>query len=333
MYNYILLGPGPVNLHPKVKEAAISVDLSHRQEEFIEILMSVKNKLRRIFCKDDYFVSILHGSGSLSVEAALQSLVQGDVLVIDNGPYSKKIINSVDKSRNNVFCLELKDGEYPAPNKIQSFLRRRYDWVVMVHHETGTGLLNPLSEICDLFEQTGTKIFVDAVSSAGVHDIDKRCNVICLNSNKCLESIPGAAIVIWDRSLGVNKDVLPYLRIKDYIADNIPCTLNTNAIMALDVALDLYLVEDRPKRYEEISSYIREIGCKYFEPFLKSHYSNVLTSFLVGRKSYKKIYEKAKKAGFILYPGNTWDQFRVCNLGYSLTKKDIDRLFKNIGKY
>ncbi len=334
MNNYILLNPGPVNLDPRVRESAIKVDYCHRQEEFIDILMEVKDKLKTIINKPDSHVSILHGGGALSVESALQTLVDGNVLVINNGLYCERIEDSLSKKSNTcVDSLSLQSGEFPSIEVIKNMLcEKHYDWIALVHHETATGLLNPLSEICDLVDDSSTKVFVDAVSSIGAHEVDNRCSVICFNSNKCLEAIPGAAIVVWDKDLKVVDDnIIAYLNLYNYVGDKMRTTLNTNSIVSLNTALDIFLSEDRLKRYEDLAAYIREEGSKYYKLFLDGHYSNVLTSFVIEPEKYEPIRLEAKKNGFILYHGSVADQFRVSNMGTLINKKEIKRLFECIG--
>jgi len=331
---YVLLNPGPVNLHPRVREAATNVDLCHRQQEFSDILISVKKKLKLAANTPESRVSILHGSGSLAVESGLRTFVSGRVLVINNGPYCQRIadsLNSMEDVKLDNICYKM--GESPNLDFIEQLLHHKYyDWIAVVHHETATGILNPLSKICDMVEGEGTKVFVDAVSSFGAHKVDSRSDVICFNSNKCLESIPGAAIVIWNKKLHKSRaGIIPYLDVTRYSGCQIPCTPNTNAIMALNTAMDLFFEENRYERYAILSEHIRDVGSKYFELFLDCDYSNVLTSFKVDESHYEQIYYKAVDSGFIIYGGSILDQFRVCNLGVKVNKENINRLFDIIG--
>jgi|3_EtaG_2_1085321.scaffolds.fasta_scaffold13042_2 2-aminoethylphosphonate-pyruvate transaminase len=334
MNKYILLNPGPVNLHHLVREAAVKIDLCHRQKEFIDILMSAKGKLKKIYNRNDCNVSILHGSGSLAVESGLSTFVTGNVLVINNGHYCERIYKSL-KNNPNVTYIHNDSypfGAYPDIERILELLKKRqYDWITVVHHETSTGILNPLKDICDMASAFKVKVFVDAVSSFGGHDVDNRADVVCSNSNKCLESIPGAAIVIWSKFLNPSKNVIPYLDANLYVADSMPCTLNTNAVMALDVALDLFLKEDRYERYRLLAKCIREEGSKYFDLFLKDNYSNILTSFCVKDNEYDKLCNAAMENGFVIYPGKKSSQFRISNLGVSLTNDKIKQLFSVLG--
>ena len=329
----ILFTPGPVNLDERVRKAAFSKDLFHRQKEFIDILMNVKQSLINISGKKNSHVSILHGSGSLAVESALQTLVEGNVLIINNGDYCEKIKKTLQNKKNTkINSLDLKTGEYPDIYLIKKIIEKTsYDWICIVHHETTTGLLNPLKSICDLVQNKSTRIFVDAVSSFGIHKIDPRVSVICTNSNKCLESIPGAAIVIWNKKIKISKNIISYLDVSKYIEDKMPCTSNTNAIMSLNMALKIYAQENRPKRYQNLSLYIRKKGSLYFDIFLKKNYSDILTCFSAPPKQTLRICELAHQNNLILYPNNDFTKFRICNLGVKINYKTIDYLFEKIG--
>jgi 2-aminoethylphosphonate-pyruvate transaminase len=296
--------------------------------------MRVKAKLLKAGDREKSHVSILHGSGALSVESGLQTFVSGKILVLLNGEYSNRIRDSLlSAPGNRVTCIQPSFGYFGNPfdpNLIERVLaEKHYDWVCLVHHETTTGILNPLKEICDRVD--GTRVFVDAVSSFGAHPVDPRADVVCFNSNKCLESIPGAAVVVWKNSLEVCRKVIPYLNANEYRDDKIPYTPNTNAIVALDTALDLFFEEDRYARYAEISSYIRKIGkSRHFPLFLKNSYSNVLNSFIIDPEKYPALYWKAARGGFIIYAGKLSGQFRIANMGKLVTKQAVDRLFECI---
>src|SRR5437016_13372282 len=94
----VLFNPGPVNLDPAITENLFNVELCHRQPEFDELDASVR---RRLFASlglspDNFNLSLLHGSGTLAVDAALASLVRGRVLVLDNGLYCERISRTLE---------------------------------------------------------------------------------------------------------------------------------------------------------------------------------------------------------------------------------------------
>ena len=93
----VLFNPGPVNLAPAVKENLFNVELCHRQPEFDALAASVRARLAGMlgFDPGTYRMSLLHGSGSLAVQAALSSLVRGRVLVVRNGVYGDRMADTL----------------------------------------------------------------------------------------------------------------------------------------------------------------------------------------------------------------------------------------------
>ena len=70
--------------------------------------------------------------------------------------------------------------------------------VVLIHCETGTGVLNPLAEVADVCARHGKGLIVDAMSSFGALPIDARevrFDALVAASGKCLEGVPGMGFV------------------------------------------------------------------------------------------------------------------------------------------
>src|SRR2546423_468816 len=89
----VLFNPGPVNLDPAIKANLFNTELCHRQPEFEELLASVKARLFGAagLSPETHHLSLLHGSGTLAVDAGLTSLVRGRVLVLNNGVYCDRL--------------------------------------------------------------------------------------------------------------------------------------------------------------------------------------------------------------------------------------------------
>jgi len=329
----VLFNPGPVNVHPDVKRNLFNVELCHRQPEFDALDASVRERLFRIAClsSSTHRLSLLHGSGALAVDAALASLVRGHVVVIENGLYCRRIAATLRGLGAEVAELSPGVGRRPDLEELERRVAElRPDWISVVHHETTTGLLNPLEEIVEIGREHGARVFVDAVSSFGAHHVDPRADVICFNSNKCLESLPGIATVFWRGDLELYPTI-PVLDVGAY-AEAIPSTPNVQAFVALDVALDLLLAEDRPARYAFLASKVWEAGAASFAPLLPERdRSHVLTSFRLGGRDPDELHARALSSGYVIYHGQNElrDQiFRVANMGAAIDATAIDDLFE-----
>src|SRR5262249_57927306 len=76
--------------------------------------------------------------------------------------------------------------------------------VAVVHCETTTGVLNPIREIGRAARAAGCTFLVDAMSSFGAVPIDvvrDGIDALASSANKCLEGVPGCALVIARRDL------------------------------------------------------------------------------------------------------------------------------------
>jgi 2-aminoethylphosphonate-pyruvate transaminase len=328
----VLFNPGPVNLDPAIKDNLFNVELCHREPEFDRLAASIRRRLlAAIGFPSGFELSLMHGSGTLAVDAALASLVRGRVLVVHNGLYCQRIATTL-AGVDGVEVIEHRLGTGgPVDLDELARVRRRVspEWVAVVHHETTTGLLNPLADIAGLCAETGTRLFVDAVSSVGAHPLDPGADVVCFNSSKCLESLPGVAGILWRDDLAVHPTI-PVLDVGAY-ARGMASTPNVQAYVALDIALDILAGEDRPARYQRLARHMWETGGKHFELLLdEQHRSHVLTSFRLGGRTIDELFGRAYEQGMVIYPGQAElrDQiFRVANMGALMDGDTIDELF------
>ncbi len=77
----------------------------------------------------------------------------------------------------------------------------------IVYHETTTGLLNPVPELCRFCHAHGITTIVDAVSAfaAITIDMDRDCiDFMASTSNKNIQGMAGVAFVFCRRSPGKN---------------------------------------------------------------------------------------------------------------------------------
>jgi 2-aminoethylphosphonate-pyruvate transaminase len=329
----VLFNPGPVNLDPLIKENLFNVELCHRQPEFEQLHERVRSRLLALYVRDTgrFALSLMHGSGTLAVDSGLASFVRGKVLVPDNGVYCRRLVRSLSAFEDTeVATCSVPIGTPLDLGAVEEALEStRPDWVVTVHHETSSGILNPMAELADLCDRHGSRLFVDAVSSFGVHEVDPRADVVCFNSSKCLESLPGVAAVLWGTHL-TGHPTVPVLDVTAY-AKGIPNTPNVQAMIALDLALDLLESEDRPARYKRLSQRVRDAGSRHFEPLLdEQHRSWVLTSFLLGSNDVEDLLARALSQDYVIYRGQEElgdEIFRVANMGAAIDEEAIEGLF------
>jgi len=352
MKKYILLNPGPVNIKENVRKALMTPDMCHREPEFSSLLLRCAEKLLRAFSvKGSYEAVFFTGSGTAALEAAVSSCA-GDgakILVVNNGIYGGRIAEIA--RRHNIKVADLKSDIMRAPDaaavekKLKS--EKSIAAVAMVHHETSTGILNPVYEVGALCRKYGKLFLLDSISALGGEELDlKKANVgLCVGTaNKCIEAVPGVSFVLVSRAaLSAVKKVRPrtlYLDITSNLkGQKAGVPLFTPAVQifyALERALDELIKEGvsrRIDRYGRMAAQLRKgfeaAGFKYLvDP--KFH-SNTITAFLVPRgMTYEKLHKAFKSRGFIIYAGQSKLKdsiFRIANMG-QICRADAQRIIK-----
>ena len=152
---WVLLNPGPVNVTARVRRSLLGPDLCHREKEFALVLSSIRKRLLSLFgIAKTHTVALFTGSGTAALEAMLSSFAEKDkrVLVLSNGVYGERMRKTLELHDSPVLALSSGIGGFPPLDKVESLLRsdKRIHAVALVHHETSSGMLNPLSEVSKL---------------------------------------------------------------------------------------------------------------------------------------------------------------------------------------
>jgi 2-aminoethylphosphonate-pyruvate transaminase len=340
MKRTLLLNPGPVNVSPRVAAALKRGDLCHREKEFADLAAGIRRKLLASFGIEKEFTSVLiSGSGTAALEMGAAAIVSSgkSVLVIQNGVYGERIARIAATYHVPHQVLETPWGVPPDLAAIENAIQQNADIevVAMVHHETTTGLLNPLKDVGEICQRHGKKFFVDGISSLAGDDFDfAACHVdmVVGTANKCIQGIPGVSFVLFRREDAPRLKNIParslYLNLMGHHqAQEAGETLFTPAVQAhyaLDEALDELneeTVAGRIKRYRAQAQLLRtgfaEMGLKILLP--ENIRSNVLTALeLPTGLSYPSLHDRLKERGFVIYAGqgNLGNQiFRVANMG------------------
>jgi alanine-glyoxylate transaminase / serine-glyoxylate transaminase / serine-pyruvate transaminase len=276
-----LMIPGPVDVSEAVIAAMANQVVPHYGSEWTALYKETTTALQSIFqTTGDVF--LLVGSGSTGLEAAINSLfMPGEkVLITMNGFFGDRIAQFSLAHGLTVVEAAADWGKPVDPLTVERLLDgdRQICGIIAVHHETSTGVLNPVREMGSLARKYGVPLVVDAVSSLGGEELkmDEWGVDICVTaSNKCLESVPGVSPVAvsanaW-KVIQSKHTTAPgwYLNLrlwKQYLEEwgswhPAPVTMATNTVIALNAAMEELVREgpaNRIKRYREIAVYFRE---------------------------------------------------------------------------
>lgn len=330
---FTLMNPGPINVHPRVRDAAANApDQCHREHEYLDMQGRVREKLVTSFgIADTYDAAMLTGSGTAAMEAMLGSVVGTGVLVLDNGVYGDRLMKMAQAYGIPCERLTTTWFERHDPEAVRDALASHIDTIAMVHHETTTGLLNDLPAIAAVAHDTGRKFIVDSVSGlfGEAFDFDAiRPTAVCSTANKCLEGLPGIAFTYVRRGTELHTRSL-YLSLENMLAKqrkgDTPFTPAIQIVAALEAALDVLEdeggVAKRLTRYARASTHIRgvlaDLGLALLLP--TEFLSNTITcARLPDGVDYEQIHTRLREDGYVIYAGQgnlKTEAFRVCNMG------------------
>ena len=337
----ILLTPGPLTTSLATK-AAMLRDWGSWDSKFNAVTARVRERLTAIINGSASHVCVpMQGSGTFSVEAAVNTLVprDGHVLVLVNGAYGKRMARLTEMMGRRLSVVEAADDAAITGVDVARSLDAdgSITHVGLIHCETSTGILNPLPEIAALVASRRRRLIVDAMSSFGAIAIDASkmpFDALVAASGKCIEGPPGMGFVFVRRSAlekCAGRSTSLSLDLHDqwvYMERTMQWryTPPTHVVVALDAALTQYLeaggqvarLARYRANYETLVAGMGELG---FRPILDPQIqAPIIVTFHAPpdpKYSFKDFYERVRQKGFILYPGKLTqvETFRVGCIG------------------
>ncbi|HJQ74385.1 MAG TPA: aminotransferase class V-fold PLP-dependent enzyme [Gaiellaceae bacterium] len=348
----ILLNPGPVNVSSRVTAALARGDLCHREPEFGDLQASIRARLVDAFAPAGGFTAVLlTGSGTAALEAAVTSVLsaRGRLVVVANGVYGERIAAMAAAAR---LPHTVVPGPWTEPPDLAAVERALgepdVEAVAVVHHETTTGLVNPVADVGRLAHARGKLVLVDSVSGLAGDPLDVgAADLVVGTGGKCVQAFPGLAFVL------VRSDVMArlatYPRRSLYLSlpvhheaqerRTVPFTPAVQLAYALDEALAELLEEgvaERIRRYAAAAALLRD-GFARLELGLvlpPERRSNSITSlWLPPKRTYPDLHDGLRAHGFVIYEGQgklAREVFRVANMGH-LARADFERFLAALG--
>jgi aspartate aminotransferase-like enzyme len=192
--------PGPVAMSDGVIEAFRSAPISHRSRRFIYLYEEMRGQLSELL--GGMRPVVLCGSGTLANDAVAANLRSAfgsaEGLVIANGEFGERLIRQSACAGLTFRALKFGWGDAWSFNSIEKALETRPAWILAVHLETSTGVLNDLTRLMQLASRNGAAVAADCVSSLGAvdtSDLGQRLFLATGVSGKALSAYAGLAFV------------------------------------------------------------------------------------------------------------------------------------------
>jgi 2-aminoethylphosphonate-pyruvate transaminase len=336
----VLLNPGPTVVSDRVHRAVAGPDLCHREPEYSDLFARVREKLLSVAgVRPDWELALIGGSGTAAMEAMTGASVREGrrLLVCRNGVYGDRLATIAERLGIGTVAVSAPQTEPIDPAAVADALAAdpTIDAVALVHHETTTGLLNPVQEIAAVARSRGVRVVLDAISSLGAEQLelaDSGIDMVACTSNKCLHGLPGVAFVLLSpdgvarvreaRRRSLYLDIAGYLDAQR--KSSVPFTPPVPAIYGLEAALDELLdegLEHRQASYRARVALLDDAFAKLgLEPTVAAanRSSSVRSLRLPPGVSYARLHDAVKRDGYIIYAGlgdAARTTFRVCTLG------------------
>ncbi len=258
-----LMIPGPVEASDEVLTAMGAQTIPHYGPQFLALFHDTIEKLQCLF-ETQGEVIMVPGPGSAALDAAVGSMIpQGhSVALLNNGFFSTRLGQMAEGYGIKLWTLHAEWGAHIDPDDLRTFLARSIPEaeragqpiraLLLCHHETSTGVLNPLQAIAATAAEFDLPVIVDAVASWGGVRIpvdEWGLDVVVSVPNKCLAAPPGIAVAsvsrrAWEMAAANPSKHGWYLDLRTwrYYIDEwawhpYPTTMPTNNIAALNRAL------------------------------------------------------------------------------------------------
>lgn len=324
----VLLNPGPATTTDKVKNAQVVSDVCHREQFFLDTLKSIHEDLKKVVnACDNYETVLFTGSGTIVMDAVISSFIDKDkaALIINNGMYGQRAVEVCKYYGIDYVELVYPNNEHPNLTELESTIKNnpKISMVHVTHHETSTGLMNPIKEIGKLAKKYNKLYVVDSISSYLMVPMDIKednIDVLMSSSQKGTMSTPGVAFIIATKDLILKSKNYPkrsyYSNVyRQYEFFNktgeMEFTPPIQTLYALRQSLDEILeegIENKYKRhkkaFETLDKGLKDLGFKYY---VKEEYqSNLLLPVLFPNDpnfSFDKLVKLCREKDYVIYPG------------------------------
>ncbi|MDR0388996.1 MAG: 2-aminoethylphosphonate--pyruvate transaminase [Spirochaetaceae bacterium] len=353
----VLLNPGPATTSDSVKYAQVAADICPREKEFGEVMEWICGELSDMVGGRDRIKTVLFGaSGTAADEVMISSCVgEGKLLIIDNGAYGERF-GKIASSYSLPHEVYKSSGQVlPDTGAIKKrLLDGGFTHLALVYHETTTGLLNPVPELCRFSREHNITTIVDAVSAFAAIPIDMEQDCIdfmASTSNKNIQGMAGTAMVFCRKEALEKIKSYPmrsyYLNLWDQYSHfektgQTRFTPPVQTLYALRQAIIEAKTETIAKRYERYSACwkilvraVRELKLSMLLP--EEAQSKLITAIVEPDSpaySFNELHDRGREQGFTIYPGKLSDAatFRIANIG-DIRESEMERFTVFLAEY
>jgi aspartate aminotransferase-like enzyme len=333
--------PGPIEVSEKTFKAMCSPMIGHRGQGFKDLYAKVQPQLQQLLSTRQ-LVYLSTSSAWGVMEGAIRNLATKKVLNCMCGAFSDKWLDVSKRCGKEAEALQVPWGSPITALEVEKKLATgQFDALTLIHNETSTGVMSPLSEIAALKKKFPDVMFiVDAVSSMSAVPMkfdELGIDVLLAGTQKAFALPPGLAVftcspaalakaaTVKDR--GYYFDFVEFQ--KNAEQSMTPSTPSISHVFALASKLDEFFaegLENRYARHQKTNKLVRDWAAKHgFTLFPDAGFESItLTCVNNGAKpggrtvDVAKLQKLVKDQGFLIdggYGKIKGTTFRISNMG------------------
>lgn len=203
----LLMGPGPINVHPRVLRAMSVQLLGQFDPEFTGYMNETMALYRQVFQTRNQQTFLIDGTARAAIEAALVSVLApgDDVVVVSAGRFGLLLSEIAERCDARVTMVEGAWGAVVDPQAVEDAVKRvRPRLVACVHGDTSTTMAQPIEALGEICRRYDTLLYVDATATIGGMSVPVdawQADIVTGGLQKCLGGPSGAGpITISDRA-------------------------------------------------------------------------------------------------------------------------------------
>ena len=203
----LLMGPGPINVHPRVLRAMSVQLLGQFDPEFTAYMNQTMVLYRQVFQTQNRWTFLIDGTSRAAIEASLVSVLApgDDVVVLNAGRFGLLLAEIAARCEARVTLVEAPWGEVIAPEAVEAAVARfRPRLVACVHGDTSTTMAQPIEGLGEICRRHGALLYVDATATLGGMPVPVDAwdaDIVTAGLQKCMGGPPGSApITLSDRA-------------------------------------------------------------------------------------------------------------------------------------
>jgi len=253
--------PGPVEVSERTFRAMSTPMVGHRGQDFQDLYGKLQPQLQELLgTKQLVFLSTSSAWGVM--EGAIRNLCERKLLCCMNGAFSDKWLDVARRSGLAVDALQVDWGSPIRAEAVDAQLASGdYDALTVVHNETSTGVMSPLTDIAALKQKYPDVMFiVDTVSSMSAVPLPFDAlgiDVMLAGTQKAFALPPGLAVFVCSEAAlekagrvsnrGYYFDLLEFqLNAEKNMTPSTPSIAHINGLSA---QLDAFFAEGLENRY------------------------------------------------------------------------------------